>query len=141
MSDISMEAALLLRARAIAARLGPADIAAMMVLVAAGSEPSALDKAAAANLRYEGCAAPVTVKGSPDRYRLEPLGELVGDILILEGRQIPGLGRGRRAGNVIYGTDGQIFASCDGGRWRVSTAVAEGLRPAVIAYFPELTWS
>lgn len=141
MSDMSLEAALLLRARAVAARLLPAQIDAILRLVSAAGAAYPLTRSLGDSLRHEGCVIPVKgVNGAP-AFKLDSLGEIVGDVLTIEGRQIPGLGRVRRAGAVIYGDDGRIFANAEAGRWSVSRIVEGSLRHVLESYFPELAWS
>lgn len=75
--------------------------------------------------------------------QLSPLGATVLDVLVLEGRQVQGLGTVKRKGGYLHTSNMQIVAACVdyGGGWCCNAQLSSVQREDLILSFPELRWS
>lgn len=139
MNAFNEETALLLRARDLAERLVPDQILAL--LTAAQDRRLVLTDRVGRDLQRFGCVAPSPGHiDDSNEYQIEPLGELVADIIALEGRSVPGMGKVILDETTLHSKAGLVFANWIGGRWIASSSLAAGEREILQAYFPELAW-
>ncbi len=145
MNDITQSTAELLRARSVVPLLQPLDVACIFAIDKLKPEAAEIPESGAERLRHLGIAElgkPFARNGHRGyTAKLSPLGHTVVDVLVLEGREVPGVGVVKRIGHFLTVCGGRIVATSVGAVWRSDPRISTEEACAVIDMFPELRWA
>jgi len=148
MNTVTESTAELLRARDIAPMLDGIHVACLFAVEAAKGTSVDLPATPARQLQNYGLVelGKLTQRGGRTSIpaALSSLGRTVIDVLVLEGRQVKGIGKVKRSGNYLYTTeltDMRTIAYCNADLWRCAVSLSDVLQERVVLMFPDLRWS